>query len=369
LHARGGDFHRDVTLRVSEYFRRASLSPRADAVMRWRTAALAAWFLASYLGLVFVSKSLASAIPLAASLSLAVAGIGFGIAHDANHGAYSRRRWVNRLLRATLDVIGASSYVWRWRHNVVHHCHPSVVGVDADIDLQPYARLMPQQPSHPLHRFQCFYLWIFYGVSYLNWHAVEDFRNVLAGRIGSRSFPRPRGPALALFVGGKIVFFAWALVVPALLHPLGIVAPFYLGCSIMVGAVSTCVIQLTHCTEPALSSLDRVASGSATRQSRHEWAVRQVVTASDFARANRLVGWYLGGLNFQIEHHLFPTVCHVHYPALSSIVERACKDHGIPYAAHATVWAALSSHFRFLVLMGRGTATQAVRRAPITEAV
>jgi linoleoyl-CoA desaturase len=132
-------------------------------------------------------------------------------------------------------------------------------------------------------------------------------------------------------------------------HRWWVVLTYYAAASALVGVVLAVVFQLAHSTEaaafqrgPAWS--DRVADG---------WAAHQVHTTVDFARRNRLLTWYLGGLNFQVEHHLFPRICHVHYPQLSRIVEAECLEHGVSYTAHDGLSGAISSHWLWLRRMGR----------------
>ena len=90
-----------------------------------------------------------------------------------------------------------------------------------------------------------------------------------------------------------------------------------------------------------------------------DWAVHQVQTTVDFARRSRVLSWFLGGLNFQVEHHLFSKICHIHYPALSKVVEETCREFGIVYASHKTFWSALASHARWVTLMGRADSVPA----------
>ena len=71
-------------------------------------------------------------------------------------------------------------------------------------------------------------------------------------------------------------------------------------------------------------------------------------TTVDFAPRSRLLAWYLGGLNFQVEHHLFSRVCHIHYPALAPIVKQTAREHGLPYHHNGTFLQAVGSHARTL---------------------
>jgi linoleoyl-CoA desaturase len=323
--------------------------------MYLKTITILLWFGLSYGLLVFAASSWWLAVPLAVSLAFAWAGIGFSIQHDANHGAYSDKGAVNRLMGFTLDLVGASSYVWYWKHNVLHHTYPNLTGADHDLDIEPFGRLSPGQRRRVLHRWQQFYLWGLYGFMLQKWHFVDDFQNVAQARIRDDRFPRPRGWRLVEMIAGKTAFFGWALVVPSLFHRWWVVALFYAAITFLVGVVLATVFQLAHCVEEATfpavpERAERIHGG---------WAAHQVHTTVDFARKNRFLTWYLGGLNFQVEHHLFPKICHIHYVRLSAIVQTVCAEYGVRYSAHDGFFAAVSSHWRWLRRMGRPEPTAA----------
>ncbi len=162
----------------------------------------------------------------------------------------------------------------------------------------------------------------------------------MRARIARSPFPRPRGWSLVGLFGGKALFFGWAFVVPALSHPLWVVLLCYAGTSFVLGLILSVIFQLAHCVEAA----DFPEPSPGSDRLPDAWAVHQVQTTVDFARGARLLGWYVGGLNFQIEHHLFPRICHVHYPRIAPIVQAVCAEHGVRYTAHASLLAAMSSH-------------------------
>ncbi|MFL5350695.1 MAG: fatty acid desaturase family protein [Hyalangium sp.] len=344
-----GPFHQSLKARVEQYLAASGRSPRDLPGMYLKSAAILGWFVASYAWLVFGAKGPWGAMGGCVSLGLAMAGIGFSVQHDANHGSYSERRLINRLFAWTLDVLGGSSYVWSWKHNIFHHSHPNVMGLDEDIDIQPLCRIAPGQRLNAAHRFQHLYIWLLYGLLPVKWHFIDDFRNLLSGRIGQQKMPRPSAWKLAGVLGGKLLFFGWALVLPALLHPLWMVALGYALTSLVLGVTLSTVFQLAHCVEEA--EFPQVPEDSNTFP--RDWAVHQVESTVDFARGSPLVSWYLGGLNFQVEHHLFPRVSHLHYPALSRIVEETCREHGVRYRSQQSVGTALRSHVRWLKRMGR----------------
>jgi linoleoyl-CoA desaturase len=345
-------FLRELRKRVDAYFERTGHSRRDCPQMYFKTATIMAWFFSAYLLLLFFSTSWLSAVPLAIVLGLAVAAIGFNIQHDGGHRAYSERPWVNKIMAFTLDLMGGSCYFWDWKHNSIHHTYPNVNGQDDDINLGFLGRLSPQQRRYWFHRLQGIYLWLLYGFLAIKWHLVDDFQQIATGYIGGHKIPRPKGKDLFMFIVGKVVFFSMAFGIPMLLHRWWAVLAVYALAAFVSGVVLSVVFQLAHCVEEADFPVPVPAEGGSERM-QTEWAIHQVQTTVDFARGNWLLCWFLGGLNFQIEHHLFHKICHVHYPALSKVVEEACREFGVRYSAHKSFFSAVKSHFNFLVEMGR----------------
>ena len=244
-------FQRELRRRVQELIREQGIQERDCPRMYFKTAVILAAFMLFYYLLVFVSHSWWTAAPLAVLLAFAIAEIGFNIQHDGGHKAYSSHAWVNKLMAMTLDLVGASSYVWRWKHVVFHHMYVNVAGHDADIDLGVFGRLSPQQPHRAVYRWQQWYLWPLYGLMVIKWHLYDDFRDVITGRIGGHRFPRPRGWELVVFVGGKLVFLTLAFGIPLLFHPFWTVVLFYVITVGVVGVVLSVVFQLAHAVEEA----------------------------------------------------------------------------------------------------------------------
>ena len=345
-------FQRELRRRVERYFATTGRRRRDCPQMYLKTALIFGWFAASYPTLLFLVETWWLALPLAISLGLSMAAIGFNVQHDGGHRAYSDRPWINRLMAMTLDLLGGSSYFWAKKHNSIHHSYANITGHDEDINLGLVARLSPHQQPLKLHRLQHFYLWALYGILPIKWQVFDDFRDVVNGRIGGHRLARPKGWDLVTFIAGKMVFFSLALVIPLLLHPVWAVLLIYGAASFIQGLALGVVFQLGHCVEEAAFPLPGQDTGRMART----WAAHQVETTVDYARGNRLLSWFIGGLNFQIEHHLFPQICHVHYPALSPLVEATCREFGVRYVAHDTLLAGVASHFRWLRRMGMAEA-------------
>jgi linoleoyl-CoA desaturase len=345
-------FQREVRRRVEEYFDRSGRRQRDCWQMYLKAAVHLSVFAAAYVLLVFVARTWWQALPLSILLGLVTAGIGFNVQHDGGHDACSSRPAINRLMAMTLDLIGGSSYLWRWKHAVFHHTYVNITGEDTDIDLGVLGRVSPHQRRFWFHRWQHIYLWPFYGFLAISWQLYGDFQDVILGRIGRHQVARPGGWQLVIFLGGKLAFFSLAFAIPMLVHSVWVVLLYYAVTALVTGIVLSVVFQLAHCVEEAEFPMP----GGEPKRIERAWAIHQVETTVDFARRNRLAAWLLGGLNFQIEHHLFPRICHINYPALSAIVEETCRDFGIRYSAHSGFWSGVASHYRWLRKVGAAPA-------------
>ena len=356
-------FQRELRRRVEADFTLRGCRQRDSAAMWFKTALILTVFALAYVALVFWAASWWQGLLLALVLGVAMAGIGFNIMHDGGHQAYSDRRWVNRLMAMTLDLVGGSSYIWQWKHARFHHTWVNVAGHDSDIDLGVLGRLSPEQPRRPWHRWQHIYLWPLYAVTAIRWHLYGDFRDMLTGTIGERPFKRPRGGDLAGFVLGKLAFFTLAFGLPLLFHSAGAVLLYYGVTAAVAGILLALVFQMAHVVEAAAFPLPDASS----HQLDTPWAIHQMETTVNFARGNRALSWLIGGLNFQIEHHLFPRISHVHYPAVARVVERTCREFGVPYREHRSFGAGIASHYRWLRRLGMPVAASATAAASTAQ--
>ena len=311
-----------------------------------KSAALLLVAAASYFALVFRAQGPLSVAASATVLALALVGIGFNVQHDGNHGGFSRSRWVNRATGFTLDLIGASSYYWKLKHNLNHHTYTNIPREDGDIDVSWFARVCDDHRWYWFHRYQHWYLWFLYSFVHLRYF-YSDWVCLLTGRMDGKPTRRPAGAELATFLVGKAGYLSLALAIPATRHSWTSVAVGFVAISMVMGILFSVVFQLAHL-------VDTVQHPSASDGGkRDEWVVHQIQTTSNFATGSRFLGMALGGLNFQREHHLFPRISHVHYPALARIVREVCDEHQVPYAETPRLGDALRSHYRFLEQMGR----------------
>ncbi len=325
---------------------------RATNRLRAKAAFILSVALASFAEFVFVAHRPLVALLVGSIFTLSVVTIGTSVMHDANHGAFGASPRLNASLGFTADVLGASSWLWRQKHNTIHHANTNVVGIDTDIEQMPFARLAPEQPWQPRYRFQHLYLWGMYGLLSLQWVFMSDFENLLTGRIGSQVLkPRPSRRTIATVLIGKILHISWALALPMFFHRWWVVIAVYAICSWVVGFVLAVFFQVAHCVDIA-----DFAKPSAPRRGPH-FAMHQLRTTANVCcesvMVGRPIGWLMGGLHFQIEHHLAPRLPHTAYPAMARRVRAVCEANGIRYREHRSFGAALLSHQRWLRLMGR----------------
>lgn len=312
---------------------------------------IAALLLTAYWSLVVRPASVPVKVLSAVVLTVACIALATSVFHDGAHGSFSRSRRLNRIAAWSGDVLGASSWIWRFKHNNLHHGNTNVDGVDADIDQAPFARLTPSQPWRPWHRIQHLYLWPLYGLLPLQWLVRSDFADLLRGGIGDHAFPRPPRPRDRLvIVAGKVVHVTWALAIPMLLHTWWIVLLVYLAISWAVGVALSTMFQLAHCTP-----LATFPEADEPRRGEH-FVEHQLATTADVrcrtATGARALHWIMGGLDHQVEHHLAPKLPHTAYPLLAARLEAACRAAGLRVSSHPTPWSAIRAHARWLRAMG-----------------
>src|SRR5262245_58798876 len=169
-------FYSELKRRVDGYFA-AGRREQDRWQMYLKTTVILLWLSGAYVLLAFFASAWWQAVPLAILLAGAMAAVGFNIGHDGSHSASSRIPWMNRLAAVSLDLIGASSYLWKWKHVVLHHTYSNIHGQDTDLDAGIWARLSPHQPRRWHHRWQHLYLWPLYGLTAVRWHLVGDFKD------------------------------------------------------------------------------------------------------------------------------------------------------------------------------------------------
>jgi len=344
-----GEFHETVKQRVEQYFVDSRRSTTGDWRLFVKTGVILAWLAGSYAFLVFGSTSLLVTMLMVFALAQGCALVGFNITHDGAHGSYAHSKTINWLMGGMLNVIGGSQRLWRHKHNRLHHIYTNIHTLDDDLQTHGLLRFSPEQPWRPWHRFQHCYAFAVYSLLTLSWVTVGDCHKLFLGRIGDSKLPPPTVADIGVFLSTKMCYFGYALLLPLCFHPWQHVLLAFVGVHLLLGVTLSMAFQLAHTVEHTSFPTPDAHTGMMPKA----WAVHQVRTTANFAPNNRWVTWYLGGLNFQIEHHLFARMCHIHYPAISTVVAETCHAFALPYVCYPTVRSAIAGHYRFLKTMGR----------------
>ena len=347
------DFVTTLNKRVNEYFKLNNLSRNADTEMIVKTIFMFLLYFVPYALIVtqVVSGSL-GLISLVIVMGFGLAGIGLSVMHDANHGAYSKSNNVNVFIGYSLNLIGANAFNWKVQHNVLHHTFTNVHEEDEDISPRGALRFTPHTVWKKAHRYQFIYAWFLYGLLTILWLAYKDFYRLVKyhqnGIMRQQKANVYQEWLIALVSKG--IYVGYIFIIPTLLTPLlwwqvglGILMMHYLA-----GFILAIIFQPAHVIDGAEFPLP---DGNRTLE--NNWAVHQLLTTTNFGNNSRWFSWYVGGLNFQIEHHLFPNICHVHYRKIADIVKSTAQEFGLPYKSSRTFWSALCGHGRLLKKLGK----------------
>ncbi len=348
-----GDFFTTLNRRVNDYFVQNNISRHATVGMVLKTIAMLSIYIVPYT--LIVTSAVSHPLAVFAMWCLAglgMAGIGLSVMHDANHGAYSRRSWANKLLGFTMNFLGGNMNNWKIQHNVLHHSFTNIDGLDEDIGVRIALRFSPHQPLRKIHRFQYIYAWVLYALMTLLWITTTDFRQIKGWKaegLIEKQGRTYRGLLAELFAT-KFAYYAYALALPLWLSPVSwwVTLLGFLVMHLIAGFILAIVFQPAHVVPSSDYPLPDTSGNM-----EHTWAVHQLHTTCNFAPRNRILSWFVGGLNFQIEHHLFPNICHVHYKKISSIVKQTAREFGLPYYEMPTFRSALRYHGEQLYHLGR----------------
>lgn len=342
-------FFNALKAEVDAYFERNGIKKTGNWKLYLKTMILIPSAIGIYSLLMFVQMPILVSIFLWFLFGLNMAAIGFNIMHDACHGSFSTKGWVNEIFGLTNNFLGGNAFLWKLKHNIIHHTYTNIDGVDDDINNMPFLRQCSTQPLKPMHRFQSAYMFVLYGFTSL-FMFFMDYIKYFSKKVYTTPLKPMDFKEHLMFWVGKLFFIAFYIVLPILLVGwkwwlVGfIISQFTLGLTLAI------VFQLAHVVEHA----EFDAAGVDPVKIENEWAIHQVKTTANFAFSNKLVTWFVGGLNYQIEHHLFPRISHIHYPAISKIVKETCEKFDLNYIYFPTTRSAIASHVRFMYNMGTG---------------
>jgi linoleoyl-CoA desaturase len=343
-------FFKELRSRVDNYFESTGQSKHANTTMVVKTVVLLGGYILGIAAQAFFLPSPVWSFALFALTGVFLAGIGMSVMHDANHGAYSSNENVNRWVGYSLNLLGGMVMNWKMQHNVLHHTYTNIAGLDEDIDTKLALKLSPHGNTTRVHRYQWFYAFFLYMILTLYWGLAKDlvqFIHYKKAGLNKQSIAK------------NILWFMKATIVKTLYFFAFIGLPIYLGMPawqaivgfLIMHAVSgwilSVVFQLAHVVPDAYFPQPDEKGFIP-----YSWAEHQLRTTMNFSTKNKWLSWYVGGLNFQIEHHLFTKICHVHYPAISEIVKKTAAEFGVPYYEKPTFGAALREHIAFLRAQG-----------------
>lgn len=347
-------FYTELKKRVDTYFKENKVSKNGNLTLYIKTVFMFTAYFVPYLLItlnVFDDKLIW--LLLSVVMGLSMAGIGLCIMHDANHGSYSKNAKFNRILGyISINIVGGHSLNWRIQHNVIHHTYTNVHEHDEDIAPPGFLRFEPHAEKKGIHKFQFLYAWFFYGMMTLMWSTTKDFKQII--RYNKKGLLKGANTTfkteLLVIIGSKILYYGYMLIPYFLVKEMTLLnwLTGFLVMHYLAGLVLAMIFQPAHVAEETEFPLP-TNDGNIE----NHWAEHQLRTTMNFATGNRVFSWLVGGLNYQVEHHLFPTICHVHYPKIASIVESTAKEFNLPYKAQRTFVGALWSHEQMLWKLGR----------------
>lgn len=343
-------FFKTLKEKVDAYFDSNQLRPTGNSRVYLKGILQALVTLALYVILVFFTPGILISLLLCMLLGLSMALVGFNIMHEGGHHSFSSHKWVNNLSVHSLNFFGGSSYFWKLKHNISHHTYTNMEGLDSDIEVGPLMRLHDNQPLYWIHRFQHFYWFVLYGATYISWVFYQDFNKYFTGRITDGMTKNNLSlKEHIIFWGSKLFYVSLFLILPVLTAGWVKMLVGFLIIHFVCGLFMAIVFQLAHIVcETEFPNAD-----PATQKVDQEWALHQVATTANFATRSKLVSWLLGGLNFQVEHHLFPKISHIHYPKISEMVKETCTQFNVKYIEYPTMLKALQAHIIHLQRLGK----------------
>ena len=237
----------------------------------------------------------------------------------------------------SLNVMGAGAFNWKVQHNVLHHTYTNIHDVDEDISPRGILRMTPHSEWKSIHKFQHIYAWFIYGLMTLVWVVVKDFARLT--RYHKDGMVKKQKADIrmewVILIATKLIYIGYILVIPMMVLSIawwqwliGFVAMHYVA-----GFILAIIFQPAHVIDGTEFPMP-----DENGKMDNSWAIHQLHTTTNFANNSTFFSWYVGGLNFQVEHHLFPNVCHVHYKKISTIVKATTKEFGLPYKSERTIY-------------------------------
>ena len=344
-----GDFHTTLKNRVNLYFTERHRPMTGDASLLFKAILFCAGYIFIYIHLLFFTPIVWIAIPECVLFGFLTAAIGFNVMHDGAHGSFSKHKVLNKMAGFSLNFLGASAIMWNAKHNIIHHTYTNIDGIDDDIEARPWLRFATTQKKMKMHKFQHYYFWFLYTLLHLIWIFMTDYQKYFKKKIGTVALRKMTIKEHISFWAAKVIYAFAFVALPIWLLGFSTWIIGFLIITMITGLVISMVFQLAHTVEDTEFPMPN----EITNKIENEWAIHQINTTANFATGNKVISWLVGGLNFQIEHHLFPRISHVHYPAISKIIKSTCQEYGIHYIEYPKMTNAIHSHVMYLKRLGQ----------------
>lgn len=345
------DFFKTLNQRVNLYFKENQIPKTGNWKLYVKTVVMFSLLIAPYVMVLTLSINLWVKLLLCIVMGIGMAGVGMNVMHDGNHGSFSKYPWINKFMGSSIYILAGNVFNWKVQHNILHHTYTNIHGHDEDLEAGRVLRFSKHSQWFPHHKFQHYYSVFLYGLLTLNWALFADFQQMKRYTKRKLSYLNSKRPSLqwtGLYIS-KILYFSIWIILPILL----IDAPWWtvlIGFVVMhytAGIILSLIFQLAHVVEDA-----EMHEAHKSGTMKNTWAIHQLKTTVNFATKNKIMNWFTGGLNHQIEHHIFPHISHVHYTKIGAIVRKTAKEFNLPYNEYKTTRSALFSHFKFLKQMG-----------------
>jgi linoleoyl-CoA desaturase len=351
-------FFRTLNKRVNGYFKDNNIKRTGDYRIWLKTIAMFILFLGPYFLMLTLTINPWVQLLLTVVMGIGMAGIGMNVMHDGNHGSFSNKEWINRLMGSSIYILAGNVYNWKVQHNVLHHTYTNIHGHDEDLEAGRILRFSKHSKWQKHHKFQHYYSILLYGLLTINWAITTDWIQMKRYMKRKLSYGKLPNPTLnwSKLVISKLIYIAMWIVLPMIFIDLAW-WKILLGFFVMhytAGLILSVVFQLAHVMDEAEMPLPE-ENGTM----KNTWAIHQLKTTVNFGAKSKIINWYTGGLNHQVEHHIFPNISHVHYNKIAEIVKTTAKEFNLPYNEYKTTRKAIAAHFKYLKEMGMNPALQA----------
>lgn len=347
------EFYKSLIKKVNHYFKENGISRYGNWKMVIKTIFMFLLYFTPYFFILsgFI-QSTWIVLGMYALMGAGAAGIGLSVMHDANHGSYSRNKKINKLMSWSMNLLGGGRMNWKIQHNVLHHSFTNIHGLDEDIDPKGILRFSPHAKYHRFHRFQFIYSWFFYSLMTLSWILAKDYSQLVKyQKLGLLKVQKTNlKKEMTILIITKLVYLSYTVLIPILLASIS--WPLAIGGFIVMHLVTGFSLAIIFQPAHVVPNTEFPVSDEAGNM-KNNWAIHQLFTTTNFAEKSRVFSWFVGGLNFQIEHHLFPNVCHIHYKKISKIVKKTAEEFKLPYYSQPTFIHALWAHGKMLWQLGQ----------------